>query len=265
MIWALIAAVSALAVAPLLLTLWRRPPALGRRDAALTLYRAQLTDLERDRDAGRITEDAFATARLEVQRRILAVAPEEGAPAARSGGAAFLAALLFLLPAGGLGLYLARGYPDLPGATQAQREAAAAQEDGLLATLRGRLEAMQQGTETARQGWILLGNAERGRGRMAAAADAYARALEVRMDSGTAGELVETLIDAGQNERAVEWIGRGLAAAPNDPRLRFLAGLMEARAGRVANARAAWQALLAEAPRDAPWRDIVLRNLETLP
>jgi cytochrome c-type biogenesis protein CcmH len=264
-IWALIAAVSALAVAPLLLSLWRRPPALGRRDAALALYRAQLADLERDRDAGRITEDAFAAARIEVQRRMLAVEPEEDAPAARRGGAAVLAALLFLLPAGGLGLYLARGYPDLPGAPQAAREAAAAQEDSLLATLRARLEAMPQGTETARQGWILLGNAERGRGRMAAAADAYARALEVRLDAGTAGELVEALIDAGQNERAVEWIGRGLAEAPNDPRLRFLAGLMEARAGRVSNARAAWQALLAEAPRDAPWRDIVQRNLESLP
>jgi len=264
-IWAVIAAVSALAVAPLLLSLWRRPPALGRRDAALALYRAQLADLERDRDAGRITEDAFAAARIEVQRRMLAVEPEEDAPAARRGGAAVLAALLFLLPAGGLGLYLARGYPDLPGAPQAAREAAAAQEDSLLATLRARLEAMPQGTETARQGWILLGNAERGRGRMAAAADAYARALEIRLDAGTAGELVEALIDAGQNERAVEWIGRGLAEAPNDPRLRFLAGLMEARAGRVSNARAAWQALLAEAPRDAPWRDIVQRNLESLP
>jgi cytochrome c-type biogenesis protein CcmH len=264
-IWALLAAVSALAVAPLLLSLWRRPAALGRRDAALALYRAQLTDLERDRDAGRITDDAFATARIEVQRRMLAVAPEDDAPAARRGGAAFLGALLFLLPAGGLGLYLARGYPELPAATQAQREAAAVQEDTLLTTLRGRLEAMPQGTETARQGWILLGNAERGRGRMDAAADAYARALAVRMDAGTAGELVEALIDAGQNERAVEWIGRGLAEAPNDPRLRFLAGLMEARAGRVSNARAAWQALLAEAPRDAPWRDIVQRNLESLP
>ena len=265
MIWALLAAVSALALAPLLLSLRRRPSALGRRDAALALYRAQLADLERDRDAGRITEDAFATARIEVQRRMLAVAPEDEAPAARRGGTALLAALLFLLPAGGLGLYLARGYPELPGATQAQREAAAAQEDTLLTALRGRLEAMPQGTETARQGWILLGNAERGRGRMAAAADAYARALELRMDAGTAGDLVEALIDAGQNDRAVEWIGRGLAEAPNDPRLRFLAGLMEARAGRVSNARAAWQALLAEAPRDAPWRDIVQRNLESLP
>lgn len=266
MIWVVIAAVSALAVAPLLVALWRRPAALGRRDAALALYRAQLADLERDRDAGRITGDAFTAARIEVQRRMLAVAPEAEANGTRGRGAgAFLAALLFLLPAGGVGLYLARGYPDLPGATQAEREDAAAREDGLLATLRARLEAMPQGTETARQGWILLGNAERGRGRMGDAADAYARALAVRFDAGTAGELVEALIDAGRNEDAVAWIGRSLADAPRDPRLRFLAGLMEARAGRVSNARAAWQALLAEAPRDAPWRDIVQRNLESLP
>ncbi|MCS6931858.1 MAG: c-type cytochrome biogenesis protein CcmI [Acetobacteraceae bacterium] len=265
MIWGLIAAVSALAVAPLLVALWRRPAALGRREAALSLYRAQLAELERDRDAGRITEEAYAAARIEVQRRMLALAPEEPATPAPRSGAAILAALLFLLPAGGLGLYLARGHPDLPGATQEQRERAAVQEETLLATLRARLEAIPQGTETARQGWILLGNAERGRGRMAAAAEAYARALEARFDPGTAGDLAEALIEAGQNERAEEWIRRGLAEAPADPRLRFLAGLMEARAGRIANARAAWQALLAEAPPNAPWRDIVQRNLDSLP
>jgi len=36
-IWAVIAAVSALAVAPLRVALWRRPAARGRRDAARAL------------------------------------------------------------------------------------------------------------------------------------------------------------------------------------------------------------------------------------
>lgn len=267
MIWAFIAAVSALAVAPLVLALWRRPAALGRRQAALALYRAQLAELDRDRDAGRITEDAYQAARIEVQRRMLALAPEpeEETSANSRSSRALLAALLFLLPAAGLALYLLRGHPDLPGATQAQRERAAEQEERLLATLRSRLEALPPEGETARQGWILLGNAERGRGRPAAAAEAYARALAARFDAGTAGELAEALIDAGRNEEAAAWISRALAEAPADPRLRFLFGLMEARAGRTSSARAVWQALLADAPPNAPWRDLVQRNLESLP
>jgi cytochrome c-type biogenesis protein CcmH len=56
----------------------------------------------------------------------------------------------------------------------------------------------------------------------------------------------------------------GAVGAPS-PRLRFLAGLAEARAGRPENARAAWRALLAEAPPDAPWRPIVELQLNALP
>jgi cytochrome c-type biogenesis protein CcmH len=56
-----------------------------------------------------------------------------------------------------------------------------------------------------------------------------------------------------------------LAAEPDDPRLRFLAGLVEAESGRPANARALWQALLNESPPDAPWRGLLERRLTGLP
>ena len=51
----------------------------------------------------------------------------------------------------------------------------------------------------------------------------------------------------------------------NDPRLRFLLGLADARAGRNDAARTAWQALLADAPANAPWREVVEARLRALP
>jgi cytochrome c-type biogenesis protein CcmH len=51
---------------------------------------------------------------------------------------------------------------------------------------------------------------------------------------------------------------------PQDARLRFLAGLAEARAGRNPTARAIWTQLLADAPADAPWRNIVEERLRGL-
>ncbi len=58
---------------------------------------------------------------------------------------------------------------------------------------------------------------------------------------------------------------RALAEAPGDPRLRFLAGLLAAEAGRPAEARALWQALLADTPADAPWRGMLERAAQRLP
>ncbi len=265
MIWLLLGGVAAAALAPLAFALLRPARARGRREADLALYRAQLAELDRERESGRLDEGAHQAATLEIQRRILAL-PEEGGPAqpGRHAGA-LLAALIFLIPAAGAAVYLWRGAPDIPSAPFEERRAAAARDEALLANLRQRLQAMDPRTEAARQGWMLLGNAERSRGRLDGAAQAYDTALEARFDPGLAGDLAEVRIELGDTGGATRVLARALAEAPRDPRLRFLAGLAEARAGRPANARSTWQALLADAPADAPWRVLVERQLQGLP
>ena len=47
----------------------------------------------------------------------------------------------------------------------------------------------------ARQGWLLLGNAERERGRPQAAIEAWRRALDTRVDAGLAAEIAGVLPD----------------------------------------------------------------------
>jgi cytochrome c-type biogenesis protein CcmH len=56
-----------------------------------------------------------------------------------------------------------------------------------------------------------------------------------------------------------------LAEAPQEPKLRFLLGVVEAEAGHPERARATWRALLADSPPDAPWRALVERRLGALP
>ena len=58
---------------------------------------------------------------------------------------------------------------------------------------------------------------------------------------------------------------RALAEAPQEPKLRFLLGVVEAEAGQPERARATWRALLADSPPDAPWRALVERRLGALP
>lgn len=264
MIWLLLGALAILALAPLALVLLRPARARGRAEADLALYRAQLVELDRERDAGRMDAEAHEAARIEIQRRILN-APQDAALDGGRRSGAVIASLVFLLPAAALGLYLLQGVPDMPSAPYDLRRQQAEAEEALLATLRARIAAVDPNSETARQGQLLLGRAERNRGRFDEAAAAWRAALAVRFDPQLAGDLAELEIERGDAAAASELLARALGTSPGDPRLRYLSGLAEARAGRAANARSVWQALLADAPRDAPWRAVVERGLQSLP
>ncbi len=265
MIWILLLLFAALALLPLAIAVLRPKAARGRRDADIALYRAQLEELDRERERGRLDEAAHRGARVEVQRRLIAAADQSEGQPGQAGASGLLLAMLPLIVAAGLGLYLLRGTPDMPSAPYAVRAEAMARDDQIMATLRARIEALDPRSEQARQGWVLLGNAERGRGRPAAALETLKRAIEIRFDAALAGDIAELEIERGAPAEATPWVTRALAEAPNDPRLRFLAGQLEAEAGRPANARALWQALLVDTPADAPWRGLLERRLSALP
>lgn len=265
MIWALAAGVALLALLPFIVTLLRPARARGRAEADRALYRAQLAELDRELEAGRLDAAAHQAAMLEVQRRILAAPTED--VGAQSGRATPLVLVMtaLLVPTVATMLYLSRGVPDMPAAPLVERQQAAAAEEELLATLRARLATLDPGSEQARMGQVMLGNAERNRGQAEAAIAAWRAALAVRFDADLAGDIAELEIERGEHAAAAAMLARALGNQPGNPRLRFLTGLAEARAGRATNARSTWQALLADAPADAPWRSVVERQLSLLP
>ncbi|WP_426956144.1 c-type cytochrome biogenesis protein CcmI [Muricoccus radiodurans] len=263
MIWLVFGALALLALAPLALSLLRPARWRDRADADRALYRAQVAELDRERAAGRLDEAAHAAALLEVQRRALAL--PDAAQAGAGGGRGAMAAALFFIPAAALAVYLWNGFPGLPSATFAARQEAGARDEALLAMLRQRLASLPPGSPQFSQGWTLLAEAERNRGRPAAAAEAYAQILSTGFDADVAGQRAQALIEAGQAEAAAAWIAEALPRAPDHVGLRFLAGLAEAEAGRPAGARAAWTALIASAPEGAPWRGMVERRMQALP
>lgn len=264
MIWALMALLALAALAPAGWALWRPGAARGRREADLALYRSQLAELEAEQAAGRLDPAAFEAARLEVQRRLLAAAPEAATAPLPSRVSPRLLAPLLAVPVAALGLYLARGTPDMPSAPWAERRVVMQRDDALLAQLRASMARLPPGSEQLRQGWLLLGNAERSRGQLDAATEAYAKALEIRFEADAAAQLAQVLLEADRAEEAAGLLARALPQAPQHIGLRFLSGLAELRAGRQANARVIWRSLLADAPEDAPWRLMVQRRLDDL-
>lgn len=220
------------ALAPLAFALSRPGAALSRRESALALHRAQLAELDRDLADGRLAPAEHASAKLEVQRRLLAAADVPDAPPPRASRRPLLAALVLVPVLGGV-LYALDGHPFLPAAPLAARRAAADRErheaEAMVALLRQRLATVDQNSEMARRGYVLLGNAEDSLGHLPEAASAWRRALEIRFD----------------------------------PSLAALAAEAQTRLdGKVSPASAAlFRRALAEGPADAPWRKIAERRL----
>lgn len=253
------------ALLPLGAAVLRPRAVLGRREADIALYRAQLDELDRELEAGRLDEAGHRAARVEVQRRLIAAADQTETEVGAGRNTALLMAMVPLIAAAGIGVYLVRGSPGMPSAPYDLRAEAMARDDQILATLRERLAGLDPRSDQARQGWVLLGNAERARGRRDGAIEAWTRAVELRFDVDLAADIAEMELERGQAAAATPWLTRALQAAPDDPRLRFLAGVVEAESGRPANARALWQALLNDSPADAPWRNLLERRIANLP
>lgn len=193
-----------------------------RRDAALGLHRAQLAALDRDLAEGRLAASEHAGAQLEVQRRLLAAA--ELAPVEPRPGRRWVAwAVPFAVPLAAVALYLIGGQPRMPAMPLSARMAAAdqrvAEADTLIRTLRERLASLDQRSETARQGYVLLGNAEEGRGDLEAAASAWRKAVTIRFEPGLAAMAAEarTLSEGGMVDAdSAELFARALAEGEMD-------------------------------------------------
>lgn len=232
MIWLAILAIAVIAMAPLAFGLRRTITARGRREAALALHRAQLVELDRDLAEGRIARPEHATGVLEVQRRILAVAEDRDAPAAPTARGPLVLALV-LVPVVAFALYIVGGVPWLPSVGDDPRLVAmreqARQEAALIPLLRQKLATLDQHSEQARQGYVLLGGAEARRRDMGAAAEAWRTALGIRFDPTLAVETAEAITESQ---------------------------------GRVTDEAAAlFRRALAEAPPDAPWRPMAEKRL----
>lgn len=220
MIWLAIGLLALAALAPLAVALERRAPSKGAQALAMSLHRAQLAELDRDLVEGRILPAEHATAVLEVQRRLLAVAAKPEADA-RVGSRAPVLMVAVLAPAVALGLYLVTGQPGMPSVTPNSEDARlqrGLEEGALIDQLRDRLKALDPNSDQARQGYVLLGNVEEARGNDAAAVQAWRTALSGKFDPMLAVRLAAAAerAEGGLSTSSAALLKRALAAAPPD-------------------------------------------------
>ena len=260
MIWALFALMALAVVVALLWPLLRTPAAPAERAAYdMTVFHDQLAEVDRDLDRGVLTIGEADSARLEIQRRLLAaskLAPEQmhsETPAMRS---LLTAGLAVVVPIAALALYMTVGAPQLPAGGRPQ-----AGSDAQVAMLVEKLAAKMKAEPDNPEGWSMLARSYRQMERFADAANAYRNLMRLLPDDagGYAGFAEASIGAAGGtvSAEAREALIQALRRDRDEPSAKFYLGLERAQAGDAKAALAIWRELTASAPADAPWMNMV--------
>jgi cytochrome c-type biogenesis protein CcmH len=268
--WILVAILTAAVAVVLLLPLLRaNARAEAPRSHDVEVYRDQLDELTRDEKAGLISGDDAEFARAEVARRLLAAsdAVQTSQQRTASGRANRLAQLcvIIVLPALGLCLYLTTGSPDLPDAPLSARLANPGDDANILIA-----QAEQKLAKNPEDGagWELLAPIYYRTGRIEDAAVAFDRAIRLLGPSpARLGGYAESLIALSGGlitTEAQTALQKSLVLEPNDPRAEFYLALALKQEGKKAEALAAFNKLVAQSPKDAPWLPLVNEHIASL-
>ena len=162
-------------------------PAPVRAAFDRAVYRAQLAELERDVTRGVIKREEAASARLEVERRLLASAAGKETAAPPSVTGPVLAVVLALaIPAVASLVYLTRGSPGLPDRPQAAAQAPSQPAQGDAANVPGhadfaaavvKLEQQLKEHPEDTEKWLLLARSQAEIGNWQKSADAYRQVI----------------------------------------------------------------------------------------
>ncbi len=236
-----------------------RAPVNARAGSANTgpvaLYRAQLGELERDIAAGNIAASDAEAARTELGRELLRQEAEaKGRQADGRRTSPLLALPLIAVVA--LGTYWALGQPGMPGLPANERPELQGREQ-LIAIVQVVEERLRANPEEI-EGWRAIGPVYLNLGRYADAADAFRRIIALGDESADAkSNLAEALTGANGGVATGEALAllQSAAADPADRRAKYLLAVEAMRDGRMAEAKAQWEALIALGPLDASWME----------
>ena len=269
LIWIAMAVLAAAAAIPILAPLARgRAAAVSAGAQAAHIYRDQLAEIDRDLAAGTIAGREAEAARTEIARRLIHAGGEADASAAGEGGRAprIAAVVAIAMPVAAFGLYLILGSPEYPDQPLVARAIPAENAD--VATLLAAVEARLAAAPDDGAGWDVIAPVYLRLGRSADAVTAYSNAIRLLGASAVRetglGEAITALAGGRVTPEARTAFERAQAIAPDDPRLAFYLALALQQEGRTEEARAAWQAMLAGAPADAPWLSVVREQLAAL-
>ncbi len=261
------------AVALLLLPLILRNRRNEARDAYnLAVYRDQLAEVGRDVERGILGPDEASSAKSEIGRRILALAPT-AAPAASSSAPLVVATIaIILLPFAAWTLYWDLGSPSVGDQPLASRNPAdTTNQAGNPNPHIDMAEAVQQLTARLQahpddlQSWLLLARSDIDLNRYADAVEAYRHAADLSKQKpdivGDWGEAQVLAAGGTVTAEAKQAFQTALADPESAPRSRYYLALAKLQAGDAKGALQDWVDLEADSPADADWLPLLRRRI----
>ncbi len=231
----------------------------------------QLSELERDKKSGLISENEANAATIEIKRRIVSSAHRSSKvqAATSANGTAALALCALLVPAIAIGYYVLMGSPNLPGVAYADRagereevQKITAMTDQLLA----KLESDPNGGDS--EGWQLLGRTYLRLGRVEEGVQALEKATSREGSTSAAWSmLAEALVRMDQgiiSPRSEQAIEKALELNPGNPAATFYKALALSQAGRERDAYQVVVARLEAAEAFAPWMESLVAQANRL-
>lgn len=297
-LWIVFALLTFFAVALVLLPLRSRRTAettdasYPANDASdLAVYRAQLGEIDQDRDRGLISDADAEAARIEVSRRLLgraralgldvenagagnicdpslADADSAAASPPRTGRRFAAATVIVAIPALALSLYMIVGSPSLPGQPLAERLAQSTGEQDL-DILIARVETHLAANPEDGQGWEVLAPVYRRLGRAEDAARAYRNVIRLLGSNAERqadlGEMLVAARDGVVEDDARSAFQAALAHEPSMIKARYFLAIAAEQDGDRDDARGMWRALAIEdGEPDAIWRQVARERLVAL-
>jgi cytochrome c-type biogenesis protein CcmH len=267
-LWLVLVLMTAAAVFAVLWPLALRTPLRGASDVAV--YRDQLDEIQRDRSTGLIGDAEAEAARVEVSRRLIAAAdaaeserPAEETATLRHRRVTAITGLV-LLPAGAFALYLTLGSPDLPGEPLAARVQTAGEARNVQDMV-AKVEDHLAREPNDGKGWEVLAPVYMRLGRYDDAVRAWSNAISLNGSNAKReadfGEAMVAAANGVVTADAKAAFDRALKIDPQDVMARFYAGMAADQDGRRAEANKIWNDLIAGAPPNAPWIEVVRHAL----
>jgi cytochrome c-type biogenesis protein CcmH len=269
MIWFVFAAMTAAVIAVLVLPVLKRGGETGAADRNAydrAVFRDQLAELDRDLERGVIGPAEAEAARNEISRRLIGAAERPAPKPAMVAPVLALAAVL-IVPLVAVPLYLKAGSPELPGVPRELRMAEA-EEKGDYEALIVKVEQHLAQNPDDLDGWKVLAPAYRRGMRFADAVEAHRNIVRLSPPDALAlSDYAEALVVVGEgivSAQAHDLFGKALALDPRQPKARFYDALALRQEGKAEEAKAAFEAFLKDTPEDAPWRPMLLAEMQDM-
>lgn len=237
-------------------------------DGAISVFRDQLDELDRDLAAGLISADERDAAAQEIERRTLNAARRLDGGFTRSHRAPVVAVTLAAAAAAvALGGYALVGQPGHPDQPLAARKTEILERRAATGDVNARIQLLIERTRDNPEDfedWWTLAVSYASIGNDAASVEAYRHAAELEPDEpGVQAAYAEAMVLANGNKvpAPARIIFETVLRKTPDPRARYYVALAKAQAQEFEAALDAWVALAADSSPNAPWMPLVRRDI----